>query len=82
MTRKFPKVNKTRKGVPKKYVQGAKNPAAREREILRTRRKYKSGKMTSKDYEAVEKSRAKDAKKKVKRKVKRKRTSVRKKVRK
>ena len=49
MTRKFPKVNKTRKGVPKKYVQGAKNPAAREREILRTRRKYKSGKMTSKD---------------------------------
>ena len=82
MARKFPKVKKSRKGVPKAYLKGAKNPSAREREILRTRKKYLSGKMTSKDYEAVEKSRAKDAKKKVKRKVKRKRTSVRKKVRK
>lgn len=80
--RKFRKVAKSRKGVPKAYLKGAKNPSAREREILRTRKKYKSGKMTSKDYEAVEKSRAKDAKKKVKKQVKRKRTSVRKKVRK
>jgi len=66
--RKFAKVSKSRKGVPKAYLKGAKNPKAREREILRTRKKYKSGKMTKKDYEAVERSRAKD-----KRKVKRKR---------
>ena len=66
--RKFPKVSKSRKGVPKAYLKGAKNPKAREREILRTRKKYKSGKITKKDYEAVERLRAKD-----KRKVKRKR---------
>ena len=42
--RKFPKVSKSRKGVPKAYLKGAKNPKAREREILRTRKKYKSGK--------------------------------------
>jgi hypothetical protein len=66
--RKFPKVSKSRKGVPKAYLKGAKNPKAREKEILRTRKKYKSGKMTKKDYEAVERSRAKD---KPKRKVKR-----------
>jgi hypothetical protein len=46
--RKFAKVSKSRKGVPKVYLKGAKNP--------------------KKDYEAVERSRAKD-----KRKVKRKR---------
>ena len=46
--RKFPKVSKSRKGVPKAYLKGAKNPKAREREILRTRKKYKSGKMTKK----------------------------------
>jgi|TARA_E500000178_G_C17015391_1_gene752661 hypothetical protein len=80
MRRKFPEVNKTRKGVPKAYLKGAKNPAAREREILKTRKKYLSGKMTKADYEAVEKSRAKDAKAKTKKG--RKRTSVRKKVRK
>ena len=34
--RKFKKVPKTKKGVPKKYVAGAKNPKAREREIKRT----------------------------------------------
>ncbi len=61
--RKFPKVAKSNKGVPKAYLQGAKNPSAREREILRTRKKYLSGKMTSKDFEAVERSRAKDRRK-------------------
>ena len=61
--RKFRKVAKTKTGVPKKYVKGAKNPKAREREILKTRKKYLSGKMTKKDFEAVEKSRAKDKKK-------------------
>ena len=32
--RKFAPVAKTKKGVPKKYVAGAKNPKAREKEIL------------------------------------------------
>ena len=63
MTRKFPKVAKSKKGVPRAYLKGAKNPKAREREILKTRKKYLSGKMTKKDFEAVEKSRAKDKKK-------------------
>ena len=34
--RKFAKVAKTKKGVPKKYVKGAKNPKKREAEIKRT----------------------------------------------
>ena len=34
--RKFAKVPKTKGGVPKKYVAGAKNPKAREREIKRS----------------------------------------------
>ena len=63
MTRKFPKVAKSKKGVPRAYLKGAKNPKAREREILKTRKKYLSGKMTKKDFEAVGKSRAKDKKK-------------------
>jgi len=37
--RKFKKVPKTKKGVPIKYVAGAKNPKARESEIKRTARK-------------------------------------------
>ena len=44
--RKFPKVAKTKGGVPKKYVAGAKNPKAREREIKRTAALYKKGKLT------------------------------------
>ena len=32
--RKFAKVPKTKRGVPKKYVSGAKDPSARESEIL------------------------------------------------
>ena len=43
MRRKFAKVAKTKKGVPKKYVSGAKNPSAREKEILRTRKLYRQG---------------------------------------
>ena len=60
MARKFKEVNKTKKGVPTDYLKGSKNPSAREKEILRTRSKYLKGKMTSKDYEAVEKARTKD----------------------
>ena len=36
MKRKFAKVPKTKSGVPKKYVRGAKNPKKREAEIKRT----------------------------------------------
>ena len=41
MARKFAKVAKSKKGVPLKYLSGAKNPGAKEAEILRTRRLYK-----------------------------------------
>ena len=44
--RKFKKVPKTKKGVPKKYVRGAKNPKAREAEIKRTAKLYRQGKLT------------------------------------
>ena len=37
------KVRKTKKGVPTKYLAGAKNPKAKEREILETKRRYKLG---------------------------------------
>jgi|TARA_R100001510_G_C7635044_1_gene193357 hypothetical protein len=46
MKRKFKKVPKTKGGVPKKYVAGAKNPKAREAEIKRTARLYREGKLT------------------------------------
>ena len=46
MKRKFPKVAKTKGGVPKKYVKGAKNPSAREKEIKRTAKLYRQGKLT------------------------------------
>ncbi len=57
--RKFPKVAKTKKGVPKKYVSGAKNPAAREAEIMRTSKLYKEGKLTPTMMNRISKQRAK-----------------------
>tara|TARA_S200002703_G_scaffold83928_1_gene72338 strand:- start:496 stop:693 length:198 start_codon:yes stop_codon:yes gene_type:complete len=60
--RKFKKVAKTKSGVPKKYLSGAKNKSAKEKEILDTKRKYKVG--LSIDVKKVSKSRAKQAKKK------------------
>ena len=42
--RKFPK---TKGSVPKKYVKGAKNPKAREKEIKRTAKLYKREKAYS-----------------------------------
>ena len=56
--RKFAKVPKTKKGVPTKYVSGAKNPTAREREILRTRRLYKQGKLTKSMMDRISKQRS------------------------
>ena len=51
--------------VPKKYLSDAKNPAAKRREILETRRRYKTGLPI--DIAKVSKSRAGQAKKKRKR---------------
>ena len=62
MRRKFKSVAKTKKGVPKKYVSGAKNKTAKEREILDTRERYKRGLPI--DIKKVSKSRASQAKSK------------------
>ena len=58
MTRKFPKVPKTKGGVPKKYVRGAKNPKKREEEIKRTRRLYRQGKLTPSMMNRISKQRS------------------------
>ena len=57
--RKFKKVPKTKKGVPKKYVSGAKNPKAREAEIKRTARLYRQGKLTPAMMDRISKKRSK-----------------------
>lgn len=44
-------------GVPKKYVAGAKNPAAREAEIKRTARLYRQGKLTPEMMDRIAKQR-------------------------
>ena len=56
---KFKKVSKTKKGVPRKYLQGAKNPKAREREIKRTAKLYRQGKLTPAMMERINKQRSK-----------------------
>ena len=60
--RKFKKVAKTKSGVPTKYLSGARNKSAKEKEILETKRRYKAG--LSIDVKKVSKSRDKQAKKK------------------
>lgn len=37
------RVKKTKSGVPVKYLTGAKNKKAKEKEILETKKKYKQG---------------------------------------
>ena len=59
MTRKFKKVAKTKKGVPKVYLKGAKNPKARETEIKRTASLYKKGKLTPAMMDKISKQRSK-----------------------
>ena len=59
MKRKFPKVPKSKKGVPKVYLKGAKNPKAREAEIKRTAKLYKAGKLTPAMMKAISKKRSK-----------------------
>ena len=56
--RKFKKVPKTKGGVPKKYVKGAKNPTAREAEIKRTRKLYREGKLTPAMMDRISKQRS------------------------
>ena len=56
--RRFRKVAKDKKtGVPKKYLAGAKNKAAKAAEIKRTSEAYKRGKTL--DIKAIQKSRVK-----------------------
>ena len=57
--RKFKKVAKTKGGVPKKYVRGAKNPKAREAEIKRTAKLYRQGKLTPAMMDKISKQRSK-----------------------
>lgn len=57
--RKFKKVPKTKKGTPKKYLAGAKNPKAREKEIKRTAKLYKEGKLTKAMMDKISKQRSK-----------------------
>lgn len=64
MVRGFKKVPKTKRGVPKKYVLGSKNPKASENEILRTSKLYHEGKLTKKLMDEIAKKRAKSGKKK------------------
>ena len=56
--RKFKKVPKTKGGVPKKYVRGANNPKAREKEVKRTARLYRQGKLTPAMMDRISKRRS------------------------
>ena len=57
--RKFALVPKTKKGVPTKYVRGAKNPKAREAEIKRTAKLYRQGKLTPAMMKKIDRDRRK-----------------------
>ena len=58
MSKKFRRVPKDKKtGVPKKYLSGAKNKAAKAAEIKRTAEAYRKGEFI--DIKAVSKSRTK-----------------------
>lgn len=66
--RKFPKVKKTKAGVPRAYVKGSKNPKAREAEIKRTARLYKQGKLTPAMMDKISKLRSKSGNKNTRKK--------------
>ena len=68
MARKFKKVPKTKRGVPVKYVRGAKNKKATEDEIKSTAKKYREGPLTKAEMDEISKKRAKSGKKKSKKK--------------
>ena len=58
MKRKFKPVPKSKKGVPLKYLGGAKNKSKRESEILRTRRLYRKGLLSAEMMDQISKERA------------------------
>ena len=64
MARKFKKVPKTKRGVPKKYVKGASNPMVRESEIIETKKLYATGQLTSDDNDRISRERSEDGRKK------------------
>ena len=65
MSRRFSKVAKDKKtGLPKKYLEGAKNRSAKAKEIKKTAAAYKSGKKIN--VKAISASRAAQGKKNVK----------------
>jgi len=66
MARRFRKTKKTKAGLPVKYVRGAKNKSKQTKEIKRTRKLYKAGKLTPALYDAISKRRSANAKKKKK----------------
>ncbi len=56
---RFKAVPKDKKsGIPKKYIQGAKNPDKRRAEIQKTRRLYKRGLLTPAMMDRISKERA------------------------
>jgi len=59
MTKKFKKVPKTKGGIPKIYLKGAKNRKARENELKRTAELYRKGKLTGAMMDAISKLRSK-----------------------
>ena len=68
--RRFKKVPKTKKGTPKKYIKGSKNPSASEAEIMRTKRLYREWKLTPAMMDAISEVRKNSGNKKKKRKKK------------
>jgi hypothetical protein len=64
--RRFRKVKKSKSGTPLKYLSGAKNKKKREREIKRTAKLYKAGKLTPSMMNAISRKRVASAKKKKK----------------
>jgi hypothetical protein len=66
--KQFRKVRKNKRGTPLKYLSGVKNKRATEKEIKRTAKLYKAGKLTPAMMNAISKRRAASAKKKKKKK--------------
>lgn len=58
--RKFAKQPKTKGGVNTKYVRGAKNQKAAEKEIKSTAKKYREGKLTKAEMDKIAKKRSKN----------------------
>ena len=64
--KKFRKVRKNKRGTPLKYLSGVKNKRKTEREIKRTAKLYKAGKLTPAMMDRISKRRAASGKKKKK----------------